>query len=343
MIVVIIAGGSGSRLWPLSTPDYPKHLLNLTNDKSLLQNTFARAALLAGDIYIVTESSHAHHIAAQLPDMPETNIIAEPGRRGTAGCVLAALATIKHRHVTNEPIVFMHADSHIRDIDAFTDTVRRAAGYAAEHNRLVLLGLEPTYPATGFGYIQRGDNANGGNPIYNVESFKEKPDYQTAEQYLASGRYLWNMGFFVASLSVFEDSIQRYAPELWQNYQRLLAAQTPEETDATYMSFESQPIDIALIEKVPNLMVTPGSFDWMDVGSYPEVHQVNHQDDAGNTLQGKVATEGVTSSFVRNDTEIPLAVIGLDNVVVVSTPQGILVTSKTHAQRVGDVSKKFDS
>jgi len=341
MIVVIIAGGSGSRLWPLSTPQYPKHLLSLTNDKSLLQNTYTRAALLASDIYIVTEKSHAHHIAQQLPDMPEGNIIAEPGRRGTAGCMLVALALIKRQHGADEPIVFMHADHHIRDVEAFTEAVKRAAEYAGAKNRLVLLGVEPTYPAISYGYIHKGENANGSNPIYNVKNFKEKPDYETAEEYVASGHYLWNMGFFVAPLAVFENSIQTYAPELWQNYQKLLAATSAEETDEIYMKFENYPIEIALTEKVPNLLVMPGTFDWMDVGSYPEVHQVNHQDDAGNTLQGKIATEDVTSSFVRNDTDIPLAVIGLDNVVVVSTPEGILVTSKTHAQRVGDVSKRF--
>lgn len=341
MIVVIIAGGSGSRLWPLSTPEYPKHLLSLAGDKSLLQNTFTRARLLSEDIYVVSESSHVEHIYKQLPELAKDRVIVEPGRRGTASCVVAALAMIKASHNSEEPIIFMHADHHIRDTYGFVDTIKRAASASSDNNQIVLLGVEPTHAATGFGYIERGENANGGRPIYNVKSFKEKPDRNVAETYLSEGRYLWNMGYFVAPLRVFEDSIQQHAPNLWQSYQKLLAAKNHDEFAQHYLEFSNEAIDTALIEKVSNLLVTPGSFDWMDLGSFPDVHQASPQDVSGNAIRGNVIIDGVTNSLVRNDTDTPVIVIGLDNIAVISTSQGLLVTNKSYAQRVGEVSKKI--
>jgi mannose-1-phosphate guanylyltransferase len=340
MIVVIIAGGSGTRLWPLSTNDYPKHLLKLTDDKSLLQNTYARAKLLTDNIYIVPDKSHSDHILTQLPELPSDHLLVEPGRRGTASCVVMALAKIKSNENPDEPIVFMHADHHIRDNAGFTEALNLAAKVSKEQKKLVLLGLEPTYPATGFGYIERGDHANSGQ-VYRVTCFKEKPDYQTAEEYVKSGKFLWNMGYFVATLNSFERSIKKAAPQLWRNYQKLLKAKDQKECDKCYLSFKAEPIDTALIERLEDTLVMPGTFDWMDVGSFPDVHLINVQDDAGNTLQGKIAVEGVSNSFVRNDTDKPVVVIGLDNVAVVSTPDGILVVNKSHAQKVGEVSKRL--
>jgi mannose-1-phosphate guanylyltransferase len=341
MIIVIIAGGSGSRLWPLSTPEYPKHLLNLINSRSLIQNTYSRARLLSEDIYVVSEASHVKHIYEQLPDLAHENVIVEPGRRGTASCVIAALARIKKSHDTDESVVFMHADHHIRDIQGFCDTVRRAALLATEHQRIVLLGVEPTHAATGFGYIERGENANGGKPVYEVKSFKEKPERATAQKYLAAGNYLWNMVYFVAPLQVFEHSIETSAPHLWDNYQKLLCAKNDKEHTDHYLSFDSEAIDIALIERVKGLLVTPGTFDWMDVGSFPDMHLVSPHDDNGNTIVGDVVTERISNSLVRNDTKAPVIVIGLDNVAVIATKNGILVTNKTYAQKVGDVSKRL--
>jgi len=341
MIAVIIAGGSGTRLWPLSTPDYPKHLLKITNDKTLLQNTFHRASLVANDIYVISEDSHSSHVYTQLPDLPKNKIIIEPARRGTGSCVVAALAIIKKNHDENEPVVFMHADHHIRDNQNFIETVTSAAKLSSEYQRIVLLGLEPTYAATGFGYIERGKNANGGRLVYDVSSFKEKPDHITANKYLSSGRYLWNMGYFVAPINVFEHNLKNHAPHLWAKYQDLLSAKDNEEFVKHYLTFENEPIDTALIEHVKDLLVIPGNFDWMDVGSYQDVHQVTPKDEQDNAIKGKVEVESVTSSLVRNDTDVPVAVIGLDNVAVVVTDRGILVTSKGSAQKVGEISKKF--
>ena len=341
MTIVIIAGGSGSRLWPMSTPEYPKHLLRLTNEKSLLQNTYERAKLLTNDVYVISEGSHINHVFDQLPGLDKDHAVIEPGRRGTASCVISALARIKQHHSSDEPIVFMHSDHHIRDTRGFLETIEKAANTSVEKASIVLLGLEPTYPSSSFGYIERGDNTVGKRLIYKVSSFKEKPDRRTAQRYLASGRYFWNMGYFVAPLSVFEEAINRHSPQLKKNYKKLREAKNADEYDKRYLSFKSEPIDTALIERVPDLLVMPGSFDWVDVGSYPEVHMINEQDEQGNASHGYVETENVTNSLIRNESDLPLAVIGLDNVAVIVTKSGILVTNKSHAQKVGDVSKRF--
>lgn len=344
MIVVIIAGGSGSRMWPLSTPDYPKHLLKLTGEQSLLQTTYDRASRIGDKIYVVTDGSHSHHVKEQLPELTDDSFIVEPGRRGTASCIIAALSRIASHQHDEEPIIFMHADHHIRDIDGFVNTVKFAGKAAKDMQRLTLLGVEPDYPATGFGYIKKKNavNNNGYSFVYEVDSFKEKPDLATAKEYLKSGRYLWNMGYFVAPLTVFVEAMQANAPGLYDNYQRLLTVEADRaEYEKTYLEFESDTIDYALLEKMSDLLVVPGSFDWMDVGSFKDLHAAVEKDEHENYILGDVETIDVENTFIRNDEEKPVAVIGLDNVVVVNTPQGILITRKDLSQKVGDIAKKI--
>ncbi|HVW23047.1 MAG TPA: mannose-1-phosphate guanylyltransferase [Candidatus Saccharimonadales bacterium] len=343
MIIAIIAGGSGTRLWPLSTPEYPKHLLKINGDDlSLLQNTFERAKLLTSTdkIYVVTEQSHLHHVREQLSELPEEAFICEPGRRGTANCIMAALAHIASRHDADEPIASIHADHYIRDVSGFVYSLHLAANTAHNEKRIVLVGVEPTYPATGFGYIEKGDVLNEANFVFNVRSFKEKPDHNTAQEYFRSGNYLWNCGYFVASLNTFRHNLQSHAPQLYENYERLTQANEDSYQD-TYMSFESEPIDTALIEKVPDLLVVPANFDWMDLGSFGDLHTAVGGNEAGNHTHGHVELEEVQNSLVHNHEDKPVAVIGLDNVVVVNTPHGILVARKDQAQKVGDVSKRL--
>src|SRR3990167_8066077 len=156
MITVIIAGGSGTRLWPLSTPDYPKHLLKINGDEnSLLQNTYERAKRISSDTYVITEIGHAHHIKEQLPELGDENFVIEPARRGTASCIVAALVHIASRHGQDEPIAFLAADHFIRDNDGFAHSFKVAGDASVASGRVVLVGVEPDHPSTGFGYIQK--------------------------------------------------------------------------------------------------------------------------------------------------------------------------------------------
>ncbi len=345
MITVIIAGGSGTRLWPLSTPEYPKHLLTLTNELSLLQNTFNRAKLLGGEVYVLTEASHSSHVAEQLPELDAKHIIVEPGRRGTAHCIMMALDVITRDHSADEQIAFIHADHHIRDTDGFTQSFNTAAEVSGALNEITLIGIEPTYPSTGFGYIERDGDIEGYRGVFNVQSFKEKPDFETAKDYIASGKYLWNCGYFVGSAQTFLETMRANAPELLSTFESLKAIEdyTGDEYGQHYLSLDNQVIDIALIEKAEKLAVVSASFDWMDVGSFKDLHDAVELDEDGNHYEGHVEAIEVENVYVRNEEDKPVAVIGLDNVVVVNTPHGIVVARKDLSPRVGEIAKKLQA
>lgn len=347
MITVIIAGGSGTRLWPLSTSNNPKQLLQLTNDRSMVQNTYDRASKLSKDIYVVPDISHAEALKAQLPELDEEHFVVEPGRRGTANCIVAALAHVAKRHDANEPIAFIHADHHIRDTEGFARSFNTAQKLSVEHGEIVLIGIEPDYPATGFGYIERDSEIDDAGTAYQVKSFKEKPDFETAKRYMQSGNYLWNCGYFVGSVSTFLKEMREYAPDLLKNYEKLSSVVNPnsDEYKDTYLSFENEVIDIALIEKSRSLLVVPASFDWMDVGNFKDLHEANQSDSTGNYFRGdNIHAEEVENAYIRNeDGSTHVAVIGLDNIVVVNTKDGILVARKDLAHKVGEIAKKIQS
>ena len=343
MITVIIAGGSGTRLWPLSTPEYPKHLLSLTGRRSLLQYSYERAVTIGGHLYVMTEVGHAKHVKQQLPELSEDAFIIEPDRRGTASCVVAALDFIsKHGHDKTEPVAFLWADHYIRDTAGFTHSFKIAEAVSKREGRIVLVGAEPYYPATGFGYIEKAGLVDKKSFVFNVASFKEKPSYGVANNYLKSGKYLWNCGYFVGSIQTFQNAMRDYAPKLLKNYESLQAVTKKADYIKTYLGFENNSIDYALIEKVKNLLVVPASFDWMDLGSYADLHKASERDENGNHLLGtNLEVEGVEQSFIQNHEDKPVAVIGLDNVVVINTKEGLLVARKDLAQKVGEISKRF--
>jgi mannose-1-phosphate guanylyltransferase/mannose-6-phosphate isomerase len=344
MITVINAGGSGTRLWPLSTPDYPKQLLTIVGEDSLLQMAYKRALAISSPdkIYVIPEKSHAHFVREQLPELPEDQIIVEPGRRGTAGCIIAGLYHVQSRHDHDEPIAFIHSDHVIRDVKGFANSFKQAGEASSKEGRVTLIGIEPDYPATGFGYIHTDGEISGEGLVYNVAGFKEKPEFDVAQEYLQSGQYLWNCGYFVGSVNTFDKAFTEFSPK-WKGYYDQLLQTTDEKTyEDTYLSFENDTIDYALLEHMTNLLVTPAAFDWKDVGSFKDAHDVVEKDQEGNYMHGDVEAVDVTNSFVRNDdSEKPVAVIGLDNVVVVNTPQGILVARKDLSQKVGDIAKKI--
>lgn len=347
MITVIIAGGSGTRLWPLSTHNYPKHLLSLTNEKSMLRNTFERSLEIGPDVYVVTEASHANHVREQLPELGGESFIVEPGRRGTASCIVAALDHISRKHEHSEPIVFLSADHHVRDTKGFAHSFTVAGSASVDENKIVLVGVEPNYPATGFGYIEKDDVLDDETSVFKVISFREKPEFNVAREYVASGRYLWNCGYFVGSVDTFLSEMESKAPDLKANFDALQRIDDvrSDEYRETYLGFENDSIDYALIEKVDDLLVVPASFDWMDVGSFSDLHKANVSDEHGNYVcGGGVETHEVENAFIRNEeADKPVAVIGLDNIVIVNTKDGILVARKDLSQEIGTVAKKIQA
>lgn len=345
MITVIIAGGSGTRLWPLSTPTYPKQLLKIDGDKlSLLQHTYERAKKFSKHVYVVPDISHVQHVKEQLKGLSEECFVTEPGRRGTANCIVAALAHLTGKHDADEPIAFIAADHYVRDVAGFANSFRVAAEASKKSKRIVLVGVEPDYPSTGFGYIQKDGLHDKDDFVFNVHSFKEKPEYKVAQRYVQSGNYLWNCSYFIGSLNTFQEKMKSYALGMHRNYGKLVAAKTPKEYQEIYLSFKSDTIDYALMEKLDDLLVVPAAFDWMDLGSYGDLHKAVTSNEQGNHIFGdSVELEDVENSFVQNFEDKPLAVVGLDNVVVVNTKDGILVARKDSAQKIGVVGKRIAS
>ncbi|RWZ78344.1 MAG: hypothetical protein EOT05_01090 [Candidatus Microsaccharimonas sossegonensis] len=344
MITVIIAGGSGTRLWPLSTNDYPKHLLKLTGNRSLLQSAYDRAKEVGDTVYVVTEASHSDHVKVQLSELSEENILIEPGRRGTGNCIAFALDVISRRHDHTEPIAFVHSDHHIRDVEGYVKSLRIAAEASKIANKVTLIGIEPTFPSTGFGYIERDGEIEGAADTYKIESFKEKPDFETAQKYLKAGNYLWNCGYFVGSVDTFMLEIRHVSPELQESYDKLASINEVlgQEYKDVYLSFPDLVIDYVLAEKSDNLAVVPATFDWMDIGSFKDLHEANDSNEQGNFFKGtKIYDDELENVYIQNDEKKPVVVIGLDNVVVVNTPNGILVARKDLSQRVKEAVAKI--
>lgn len=335
MVIVIIAGGQGTRLWPLSKPDHPKHLLSLINNDSLLQNTVKRVQSLTRSIYILPEASHIGEVKKQLPKY-KNNIILEPARRGTANCIIYALSQLKARVPADEVIVFLHADHHISDVKSFQQAVGAAANASKDLAKITLIGVAPDYPATGFGYIKTGAeiSVQRGLPVLEVEKFIEKPDERTARQYLKSHQYLWNLGLFAGSVDTFEREIKQYSADLWKRYMTL---QKGKQKD--YLNFKNEPIDTALMEKIPDLTVVPGHFDWADIGSFRDLYEILRSGES-NVHQGEVYDINSRDSLVMADKK-PIVTIGLDNMIVVDTPEGILVCPKDKCQLVKEGVEKL--
>lgn len=340
MIVVIIAGGSGSRLWPVSTPTSPKHLLRLIGNRSLLEQTYTRVRQLTGadNIYIVTEQSHSDEVERQLDELSKDKFIVEPARRGTANCIVAAMVVIEKNHDSQEPIVFLWADHYIRDTKGFVHTVRVAAKVAVDRKNVTLIGIEPTYPSTGLGYIEKGELGKESDTDYPVAAFKEKPDFPLAQDFLATGNYLWNCGYFVVTTEVLMAQMKLYSPELYGNYQKLAHA-TDKTYRQTYLNLEMKVIEYEFTEKAKAISVVPASFDWADIGSFNDIYEVSETDEQGVYREGRVYDINTENAFIRNDEDKPVAVIGLDNIVVVNTKDGILVARKDLSQKVKDITE----
>lgn len=342
---MIIAGGSGTRLWPLSTSSQPKQLLALSSERTMVQQAYDRATKLGDNIFVVTEASHAEALRAQLPELPNEAFLIEPGRRGTAHCIVFALDYIARHYDKSEPVAFIHSDHNVRDLNGFARSFHTAARISTDNNEIALIGIEPTFPSIGFGYIERDEVIDESAGVYSVKSFKEKPDYETALKYVASGNYLWNCGYFVGSVDTFLGEMKQSAPELLASFDSLAAVEEygSGAYNQAYLALDNQVIDVALIEKAQKLAVVSASFDWMDIGNFKDLHDVVPKDEQGNYFKGdNIHTIEVEGVYIRNEEPTkPVAVIGLDNVVVVNTLDGILVARKDVSAKCGDIAKKI--
>jgi mannose-1-phosphate guanylyltransferase/mannose-6-phosphate isomerase len=347
LIPVILSGGSGTRLWPVSRSAYPKPFMRMADGQSLLYKTFDRAWRLADggrvltvtgrDYYFLSRDEYAHHPDADLDRLP---FLLEPVGRNTAPAVcLAALYTMEHIGA-EATLLVLPADHLIANVAAFGDDVRKAQTLA-EDGRLVTFGIPPTTPETGFGYIRMGDALSAGRDI---AAFVEKPDHETAERYVASGNYAWNSGMFCFRADALIAAAEKFCPDVLQTARACHASATGWESPVEYsreafMAMPNISIDYALMERAERRAVVPARFDWSDIGSWKAISEMasgGEPDAAGNRVHGSAVVIESTNCFIQADQRI-VAVVGVKDLVVVDTGDAVLVADRERAQEVKQV------
>lgn len=332
MYGIILAGGSGSRLWPLSRELYPKQLLNLNSDKSLLQSTFERLKMCmpSDNIVSITNIKHSSNVRMQLSEIYETPVIlSEPTAKNTAPAIVLATKFIMQKSNSDPVIIVVPSDHLIKDNDKFLSTVKKGEKLA-EQGYIVTFGIKPDYPETGYGYINTSEKTGDG---LKVKKFVEKPDFETAEKYLREGNYFWNSGIFMFKASTLLNETIKHATEI---------AKISEEFDFSksneipFINFDKMPsisIDYAIMEKSDRIALVKLESDWNDLGSWKSIYDVSHKDENGNVFIGHVLDKDSKNSFVYASSKL-VATIGLEDTVIVETEDAILACKKDQTQNV---------
>ena len=340
---VIMAGGRGERFWPKSRVNYPKQFLSLTSDgDTMIQKTVKRLLPLVSmeDIFVVTNVKYAALVQEQLPELPAENILLEPCSRNTAPCIGLAAAVIRKKY-GDAMMLVLPSDHLIRYEEMYVDVLRQAVAVAERDENLVTIGITPTYPETGYGYINFERDTDLGMPgVYRVERFVEKPDLDTAKEYLASHRYLWNSGMFVWKTSSILANIQKLMPDIYEGLERIEAAvgtgSYASVLETEYHAFRSESIDFGVMEKAENIYTLPGSFGWDDVGNWLAVERINPTNEYGNYIEGDVITIGTERSTICGGKRL-IAAVGIEDLIVVDTDDAVLICAKDSTQDVKKV------
>lgn len=339
---IVMAGGSGTRFWPKSRRNRPKQLLKLHGDRTMLQQTVDRISPLTPPerTWIITGDDQAEATRQQLPELPPGHVVGEPCPRDTAACVgLAAL--IAAHDDPDATLVVMPADHVIEPAASFLRTVEAAADeIEADPSALVTFGIAPTRPETGYGYIERGDRIaeRNGVGVHRVLRFREKPERAQAEEFLASGRFVWNSGIFVWKARTILEQIRRLRPELWSGLERIAAALGTPERDgvirAEYPGLQKVPIDKAVMEHAPNVKVLEVRYDWNDVGDWRALSTLMPRDDDGNAVQGPVKLVQTKDCIIVADEGRLIAALGVEDLVIVQSGGATLVARRDELDRL---------
>jgi mannose-1-phosphate guanylyltransferase len=340
---VIMAGGSGSRLWPLSRSLYPKQFLALTGEQTMLQETLQRLSNLDVNApLVICNEEHRFIVAEQLRALDKTgSIILEPVGRNTAPAIaLAAEVTVND----NDPLLLVLAADHvIQNTDAFTEAVKSAIPLA-QAGKLVTFGIVPTQAHTSYGYIKRGNNVSDSSG-YNVNAFVEKPDPQTAANYVESGEYYWNSGMFLIKASRYLQELQKYRPEIFNARKKALEHTTRDNDfvrlDAqAFAACPDESVDYAVMENTTDAVVVSLDAGWNDIGAWSALWEVNEKDEVGNTAFGDTILQETSNSLIHGGERL-IATVGLDNIVIVDTKDALLVACKDKVQDVKKIAEKL--
>ncbi len=348
MFAVIMAGGSGTRFWPASRERLPKQFLRITSERTLLEETLARVSLLveAPRISVVVNSLHAA-MTRQLLGNSAVQVLVEPAGRNTAACIGLAMLYISQQDAET-PVIVLPSDHFITDIERFVHVLRAAARIVSSEEVIVTLGVPPTHPETGYGYIEVG--SEGGRvfnrPYFQVQRFVEKPNQETALHYLASGKYLWNSGIFVFTAKTILAEIAHYMPALYAGLCEIREAIGGSEYELVvqnvYQTLEPVSIDYGVMEKtrVP-IYVLPADFGWSDVGSWQALYELqsDKRDAQENLVYGKSVLVDAQRNLVYSTTERMIALLGVEELVIVDTPDAVLVADKKRSQEVRKITE----
>lgn len=334
-----MAGGRGERFWPKSRNSCPKQFLSLTSDgETMIQKTVNRLRPLvdAKDIFIVTNAAYTGLVKDQLPDVPAENILAEPCARNTAPCIAFAAAIIGRKY--DDAIMLVLPSDHLIGYEnIYIKTLKKAVAVAEQGKNLVTVGITPTYPETGYGYINFGEEKGD---AYQVERFVEKPDLPTAKKYLSSGKYLWNSGMFVWKISSIMANMKEFMPDVAEGAERIAASfGTPDFEEVLvreFTAFPSESVDFGIMEKASDIYTLPGSFGWDDVGSWLAVERINETDENKNFISGDVIAVDAERTTVCGGKRL-IAAIGTEDLIIVDTDDVLLVCSKNNTQDVKKV------
>ena len=346
LYAVILAGGSGTRLWPRSRIHRPKQLLDLVSDQTMIQQTVQRLLPLMPleRICIMTSAHQAALIQRQLPDLPNENMFIEPMGRGTGPCVALAAEYLRRR----DPAAVMaslHADHFIPQEEQFREALR-ASYDVAQRGMLVTLGAAPTYPETGYGYIERGEvlpMANG-HDVYRIARFVEKPAAATAKQMIVSGRYMWNTGMFTWRVDMILSEFRLYQAEFMRQLEDIAAAigapQERETLNRLWPQVKNETIDRGIMERTAHAAVIPVNIGWSDIGSWAALHDLLEKDEHGNVVRGQHLGVDTHDSLIHGQSKL-IATVGLTDVIVVETDDAILICAKERAQDVKEIVEQL--
>lgn len=342
ILPVILSGGFGTRLWPVSRKAYPKPFMKMSDGQTLAEKTLRRAHALARGNEVVTVTGRDYYFIMRDEyqrveglDPGKNRFLLEPMGRNTAPAIALAAWMVSERMGGETCMLIMPADHLIRDHDAFSEAVDRATDLAAD-NHLVTFGIHPTHPETGYGYIRRGEPL--GDAGYRVERFVEKPELEVAQSYLDSGEYLWNSGMFCFTADRFLQALNRHEPDIaelaeacWMGSDR--DAEPLELASEFFSRMPSISIDYAVMERAEDVAVVPGAFGWSDVGSWKAMSDLADADDQGNQVHGRAIMVDTSDTYVQGDKRL-IATVGVNNLVVVDTGDAVLVADRDRAQDV---------
>ncbi|MBR1776446.1 mannose-1-phosphate guanylyltransferase/mannose-6-phosphate isomerase [bacterium] len=339
MYGLILAGGSGSRLWPLSRELYPKQLLNIQDTESLLQATFERLerVMPASNIISMTGVKHVSNVKYQLSKLYQNPIVlSEPTSKNTAPAIIVGTKFIMEKTESDPVILVLPSDHQIKDIDGFEKTVKKGEKIA-QKGLIVTFGIKPSYAETGYGYIKvDSEEIESG---FKVNKFVEKPTKEIAEKYISDGNYYWNSGIFMFKASVLLEETKKCTPEIFEKLENYDFSKSNE---IPYIEFDKMPaisIDYAVMEKSDNIALVKLESDWNDLGSWSSIYEVSPKDENGNVIVGHVLDEGSKNSFIYSSSKL-VATIGLEDTVIVETEDAILACKSDKTQ---DVKKIFDT